>query len=176
MPTIPDAITPNVERARCALLNKTGSVFWIGVGRRTAWSDENAPPDPDPTAVAIEEPIVYVRAAFVRLAKTVTIHEDVVHLGQKYAWVADADAITQGARWLYIKAELNPGLDGQPYHAFRQVGIFNNLVPATGHETDDWLAPANGASPGAIVYLCNVIARDLVEGRTEAVPVMREFR
>lgn len=171
-----NAKTSYVSRARNAWLNKTESTYWFGIGRTAAWTDENDPPTVPDDYTAIDTPIVYVKASLVKLAKIVVSGEDIIHNGVKYAWVADEDALTELARFLYCYCELTPGVGGQPYGTFRQTALYTDLVPATGHESDLWLAPANVEDVGNICYLANHIAVVLVESVTRAVPVMREFR
>lgn len=169
------AVTTYSARARRALLHKTNSTYWVSIGRTTAWDDEDNPPDPSPSAAAIEEPIIYVAPTQVSLCKVVTSGEDVTHLGTKYEFVADLDAIDEGARYLYLLARFDP-TSGQPYDTFRQVALYSNLVPGTGHESDSWLAPANVSSAGLLEYLDNDVATIMTDTRLEVIEIMIEFR
>ena len=169
------AVTTYAGRARRALLHKQNSTYWISIGRTTAWDDEENPPDPSPSASTIEEPIIYVTPTTVSLAKVVTSGEDITHLGTKYEFVADGNAIAEGARYLYLLARFDP-TSGQPYDTFRQVALFSNLVPASGHESDSWLAPANVSSEGLLEYLDNDVSTIMTETRLEVIEIMIEFR
>lgn len=169
------AVTTYASRARRALLHKMSSTYWISIGRTTAWDDEENPPDPSPSASTIEEPIIYVTPTTVSLAKVVTSGEDITHLGTKYEFVADGNAIAEGARYLYLLARFDP-TSGQPYDTFRQVALFSNLVPASGHESDSWLAPANVSSEGLLEYLDNDVSTIMTETRLEVIEIMIEFR
>ena len=111
----------------------------------------------------------------VSLAKVVTSGEDITHLGTKYEFVSDGNAIAEGARYLYLLARFDP-TSGQPYDTFRQVALFSNLVPASGHESDSWLAPANVSSEGLLEYLDNDVSTIMTETRLEVIEIMIEFR
>jgi len=169
------AVTTYQGRARRGLLHKTNSTYWVAIGRTTAWDNEKNPPDPSPTASTIEEPVVYVTPTQVTLCKVVSTGEDVTHLGTKYEFVDDVDAIDEGARFLYMLARFDP-TSGQPYDTFRQVALFSNLVPATGHESDSWLAPANVSDEGLLEYLDNDVATIMTDTRLEVIEIMIEFR
>jgi hypothetical protein len=147
----------------------------MAIGRTTAWDDEANPPDPSPTASAIEEAIVYVTPTQVSLCKVVSTGEDVTHLGTKYAFVADDDAVDEGARFLYMLGRFDP-TSGQPYATFRQVALYSNLVPETGHESDSWLAPANVSDAGLLEYLDNDVSTIMTDTRLEVIEIMIEFR
>lgn len=139
--------------ARRALIIKQNSTFWIGVGRTTPWDDENDPPD-ETRLDELTEPIIFVRAWNVSLCKPVLADGDVVYRGQHYAFVSDARAVDEMARFIYMVAELHPA-QGQPYGTYRQRAIMTNLVPAVGHENDLWLAPANVLDQGVTELLEN---------------------
>ena len=64
------------------------STFWMGIGRTTAWTTENAPPSGSVSATTIEEPIVYAKAEIVSLCKTIASNPDVTVRGQGYKYVA----------------------------------------------------------------------------------------
>jgi hypothetical protein len=147
----------------------------MAIGRTTVWDDEENPPDPSPTASAIEEPIVYVTPSQVSLCKVVSTGEDVTHLGTKYAFVADEDAVDEGARFLYMLGRFDP-TSGQPYATFRQVALYSNLVPGTGHESDSWLAPANVSDAGLLEYLDYDVSTIMTDTRLEVIEIMIEFR
>ncbi len=168
-------VTSYGGRARRALLHKDNSVYWVGIGRTTSWTNEASPPAAAPGTTSIEEPICFVKPQMVSLVKPVNSGEDITVLGQKYAYVADENAVAQGARFLYIMAKFDPTL-GQPYGNFRQVGVTSDLVPATGYDTASWLDPANVDSPGLLEYLHNDAVTNMSLSRQEVIEIIIEFR
>lgn len=169
------AVTTYIGRARRALLHKDNSTYWVAIGRTTAWDDENVPPAAEPGATDIEEAICFVQPQTVSLCKAVNEAGDFTHLGQQYSYVSDEDAIAEAARFLYILAKFDPTL-GQPYGEFRQTGVFVNLVPATGYETAQWLAPAHVADRGILEYLDNDIKTTMATNRQEIIEIVIAFR
>lgn len=169
------AVTTYASRSRRALLHKQNSTFWVCVGRTTAWDDEQVPPDPSPSDSAITEPIVYVAPTTVSLCKVVSSGEDITHLGTKYEFVADEDAVDENARFLYIMARFDPTV-GQPFDTFRQIALYSNLTPVAGHESDSWLAPANVSDEGLLEYIDNDVATVMAITRLEVIEIMIEFR
>lgn len=160
-----------------ALRKKTLDVFWFALGRTTAWANEAQPPDESAGAHAIDEPICYVLADVVSLCTPVESGGDVQVDGQEYAFVADVDAYTEGARFLYIHADFNveesPGL---PYAGFRQHGLYSGLTPAAGHEADVWLAPVNVQDPGQLEYYRNHPVASFGPGDPREVKLILESR
>ena len=168
-------VTTYQGRARRALLHKQNSVYWVAIGRTTPWENEAAPPEPQPGSAQLEEPIIYVRPTNVSLCRIVSSGEDISHLGTKYAFVSDAQAIEQNARFMYIFARFDPTA-GQPYNDFRQIAVFSNLEPAANHDGDSWLAPAHVEREGLLEFLAHDIVTIMANTRLEVVEVMLEFR
>jgi len=167
--------TTYIGRVLRALQFKTENELWGAIGRTTAWTDEADPPD-DPVDVAtIEEPIVYVKALLVGLAKTVSTGADITINGQGYAYVDDADAYDEDARFLIVDVVFDPAVQSV-YGNFRQIGIFANLIPATGHESDEFLIPANVSDEGVLVYVHNDTVTTMASDRQEEVKIALEFR
>jgi hypothetical protein len=169
------ATTTYKSRARRALLLKDNSTFWGAIGRVTAWDNEASPPDPSPASTAVEETICYVQASLVALCTPVDDDEDVTVLGQKYAYVADEDAIDEGARFIYVKVIFDPSA-GQPYDTFRQIGLFSDLVPSAGYESETWLAPENVDSSGLLEYLSNEQSTNMSTSKKEIIEIVIENR
>lgn len=170
-------ITTYDGRIQRALNMKNGNDLWVAVGRTTAWTNESSPPDEDPATTAIDEAIVYVQPGVISLAKTVASGEDVEVGGQKYAFVADGNAFTEEARYLYIKGVFDPDSNpGQPAANFRQHGLYSGLTPAAGHETEQWLAPADVSDAGLLEYYENHTVKSLGAGESREIHIVIEFR
>jgi hypothetical protein len=168
-------VTSYKGRARRALLHKTNSTYWCAIGRTTVWTDEENPPAADPTATDIDEAICFVKPSLISLCKIVQSGEDFTHLGTKYAYVSDQNALTENARFLYLVSRFDPSA-GQPYDDYRQVAIFSDLVPDQGHELDSWLAPADVTDPGLLEYIDNDTVVTMASDRLGVIEIMIEFR
>lgn len=168
-------VTTYKGRARRALLHKQNSVYWVGIGRTTPWENEAAPPDPQPGLASLEEPIIYVKPTNVSLCRIVTSAEDVTHLGTKFAFVSDDNAVEENARFLYIFARFDPTA-GQPYGDFRQIAVFSGLAPDEDHVGDSWLSPANVTQEGLLEFIAHDIVTVMAPTRLEVVEIMLEFR
>ncbi len=151
---------------RNALWRKQSFSYWVGIGRTTAWPNEAVPPAHPTTNDDIEEPIVYVQPDIVSLCMPVSSGEDFTINGQGYALVADVDAYTEMARWIYVKALFKPSL-GQPYADYRQKAIFSGLTPKGGYESETWLAPANVLDVGLVEYTHNSTVRTFGGGEVK---------
>lgn len=159
-----------------ALQFKTYTTIWCAIGRTTAWVDEETPPQEDPTAHDIEEVIAYVKPYHTSIAKPVLTGEDVSINGLLYAFVADEDALAdQDARFLYIAGEFNPN-SGTAYGNFRQIAVYADLVPDTGHMADDWLNPADVSDPGTLCYLHNDTVTAMSPTRRQVIELVLEFK
>lgn len=179
------AVTTYMGRAHRAVLHYSDSVaiteltpyrtYWVGIGRTTPWTVELAPPSPSVAAVALEEPIVYVKAETVSLCKTVNSNPNVTVRGQGYQYVSIGDAISEFARFIYVKTRFDPS-ETQPYATFRQIAVFSRLVPTSGHLADEWLAPASVEDIGYCEYLENNAPTVMNLNRQEIVQVIIEFK
>ena len=139
-------------RARRALIYKTNSQWWGAIGGITPWANGDTPPSWTPNAGAVDTPIVYVRPSALSLAVPVASGGAVTVGSQQFNLIADANALEQEARFLYFAFRFDPTV-GMPVANYRIFGIFTQLVPALGHENDQWLAPANVVSLGSLEYL-----------------------
>ena len=167
--------TTYVGRILRALQFKTDNELWGAIGRTTAWDDEADPPDDPITSTTIEEIIGFVKAGVVGLAKAVESNEDVTINGQKYTYVDDVDAYDEDARYLILIVRIVPS-DGHPYGNFRQIGIYANLVPTTGHESDVYLVPGDVSDAGTLVYVHNDTITTMSPIREEEIKIALEFR
>ena len=158
-----------------ALQFKTDNEIWGAIGRTTAWDSEVLPPDDPVDTTTVEEPIVYVKAGLVSLAKIVETGEDISINLQGYAYVDDVDAYDEDARFLIIVVTFDPLLS-HPYGNFRQMGLFANIMPTTGHELDLFLIPEHVSNEGVLVYIHNDTVTTMSAVRQEEVKIALEFR
>jgi hypothetical protein len=133
------------------------NILWIGLGRPTAW-DGGVKPIPD-NDVGLVDPILYQKADTAVMVRAVTIDDD-----YDYTWYSSSqtyyfkritsdEAIAGNDRWIYISTTFLPGVLSLPEFTYRAVGYFHNLTPATGHENDTSLLPANVTNVGNILLL-----------------------
>jgi hypothetical protein len=167
--------TTYTGRVLRALQFKTNNELWGAIGRTTAWDNEADPPDDPVSATTIEEPIVYVKAALVTLSKIVSTDAHIIINSQGYAYVDDEDAYDEDARFLIVDVMFDPVVE-QVYGNFRQIGLFANLTPTTGHESDDFLIPADVSDEGVLVYVHNDTVTTMAADRQEEVKIALEFR
>jgi hypothetical protein len=165
---------PYVGRIIRALQFKQQNEFWGAIGRTTAWVNESVPPDFSLSATNIDEPIVYVKASIVSLAAIVQSGENIIINGNKYAYVSDANAYANDARYLVLVFTVDPAL-GHPVANFRQIGFFANLIPITGHTADLYLLPANVSSVGKMIYIHNDTITTMASNRQEEIKIALEF-
>lgn len=128
-----------------------GDSTWAVIGKSSAWPNEAAPPTPDETLTALDEPILAVKASvFLVVEDDVNgsfefndINGNII----KYrAFATNADAITAGSTLVLLRANtLGGNID---VAAFREVGFVTDLIPATGFESETLLTPDQVANWG----------------------------
>jgi len=162
-------VNGHVNRAN-DFYNKT---VWFGIGRTTAWADENNPPAPDPTLTAVEEIIGYKKASEVSF---IVPDEggSVEFRGSTWTKVTQGNAFTSGARWIYVKAELL--YTELPVDvSFREYGLFTNLVPASGYEAATALLPANVSNTGVMELISFQTKITRQSSQKETLEIIIEF-
>lgn len=155
-------VTTYGGRVKKALAMKNGDQLWMAIGRTTPWANETSPPSPTPGSTDIEEAICFVQPSQVSLCKEVDettynglpSDQRATIAGLFFEFVADVDAYTENARFLYIRGIFDPSL-GHPVDVFRQVGVFSGLIPAAGYEAATYLSPDNVDDRGLLEYIEN---------------------
>jgi len=130
---------------------------YVSFGKTTSWPDDAIPPDPDPLAILIAEPVGYKK-----VTKNVLVVPDVAGpieiYGLNWREVAGVDAYTESARHVWIQGQLN--YDEFPTNiSYRQLGIFTGLVREAADELANpgktALLPAVVDDPGILEYIYN---------------------
>jgi len=154
---------------------KNQHTLWIAVGRTTAWTDEQNPPDEDLTTTDIDEIQGFKKADTVSLCVP-DANGTIEFNGQKYRLVDDADAYTEVARYLYISAALR--YDQFPVVTFRQTAVYVDTVPAAGYEDNDILVPGGGqvSDNGKLYYYYNHPPRYRDASGVDIIEVVIELR
>lgn len=145
---------------------KTNHEFWFVLGQTGDWVAEPSPDAFAPGDTTIATPIVAIKPSVLSLCREVSqvdyeallesqrasvVIEGVTHY---FAFVEDANYLTEYARFLYMHAIYSTPL-GHPSPSteeFRQYSVFVDLVPAAGYEDADWLAPGNIDDYGILAY------------------------
>jgi len=146
----------NDGNVRILKLMKDNLTFWFAVGRTSSWSDDNNPPAESVTTEMIDEIQGLKRVDNIQFVK-----EDpagnIIFKDKRYSVVAEEDIYVQDAVWLYFSAWLL--FDKFPVVTFRQTALLVDVIPASGHETDDPLLPANVSSFGKMIAYVNHVPR-----------------
>lgn len=142
------------------ILDLKNKNLWVELGRpSTPWPNENIPPSPVPGAADVETPYLYLKGTFKTLCRPAATDQEYEAAGansvmigsSKYIFIADADAYTESARWLFVKVTVDVA-NGHPAGTYRQVRLFGELEAALGHESETWLLPGNVTSPGKRIW------------------------
>ena len=135
-----------------ALDLKNNHTAWVVVGQTTPWANEENPPDVDLSTTDINEIQGAKRCNIVSLCVP-DASGTIEFQGQKYRLVSDSEAYSQGARWVYFRADLK--YDQFPVVTYRQTALYIDLVPASGYEGYDVLYPTQIESNGILYYYKN---------------------
>lgn len=152
-----------------------GHTFWFGIGQNTTpWTNEANPPDEDDTVEILTEPIGYERVIasdvfLVKLAET----GEILFEDNYYTYVSEANAYTEGARWMYCRAEFVG--NKHPLVSFRQYGLYIDLVPGTGYEAYYTLLPSQVDDPGMLVTYSNCLAHPREATKREFLETIIQF-
>lgn len=149
----------------------TGTLF-IGIGKSSAWSNDNAPPTPDVNSTGIVEAIGY---------KQVDVKEFVVqdpsgnieYLGQTWKILSAEDAATQNSRWIYVKAQIN--YTELPTTTYRQIGIFSGLQKQSSASGKSALLPAEVANVGVLEVIDNTTPNTRSVNQKDTICYILEF-
>ena len=128
---------------------------WIGIGRTTAWDDEENAPDPSNAALALDEIVGLVKPASLQMVVPATDGE-IEMFAQKFHALTppyDIDTlIAAGARWVYVPAWLM--YDQFPVVTYRQNGVYSG-VEHTGEPGAVILLPGQVTSYGQLEVITN---------------------
>lgn len=149
-------ITTYYGRIHRGINFKNNNELWLAIGRTTAWADDANPPAESNTTTDIDEIKGFVKITNKSMCYEVASGGDVTVLGQDYNFSSDANAYTNNARFLYLKGIISSTeFVEDPTYEYRQVGIYSNLVPASGHSGELSLDPANVSDNGILEYYSN---------------------
>lgn len=154
------------------LIDKEG--LWFALGRTSPWIDENKPPDPDNTASSVEEVIGYKKAALVTFVRKDPDAGTIIYLGERYTPITDADAASENAILILIKALIE--YTELPATTTRQLGIFHGLQRAASVSADAVaLTPSQVSDPGVLDIIDNTIPNTRAEYQRDEYSYMLQF-
>lgn len=153
------ALLTNKQRVLNALNTKAQSNLYIGIGRTTAWDDENNPDVPSVTDTEIEE-LIYIKKIGVKhLVVLDAVTPDVEVAGNSYRYVSDNDVYDENAYFLYVSASFDYVNVCPTSVTFRQIGLLLDPKDSEGDllEDEEYLAAAV-TDQGKLLYIDNRIA------------------
>lgn len=151
------------QRVFNALSVKSENNLYIGIGRTTAWADENNPDSPSTLATEIEELIYIKKVGVKQLVIRNDSSPDVQVAGYGYSYVLDANAYTELAYRLYLSISIDYDDIAPTTTTFRQIGLLLDPTDSEGKLlTDIEYLVASVNSQGKLLYLNNrvVVSRD----------------
>jgi hypothetical protein len=107
--------------------NKDSIYFCIG--RTTQWPDEQSPPELLPSVTDVTE-IIGFKKVEVKQLVIPDANGTIVYHNSKWSSVIPSNALSAGAKWVYVKTVIQ--YSDLPVGYYRQVGLYSNLIPATG--------------------------------------------
>ncbi len=150
-------------------------IFMV-IGRVTPWQDEAIPPAADMNATTIEEIVAYKKVTDKQLVipTTDTTGNIITWRGGNYKIVPTENAMTEGAHWVYIKAEI--AFEELPATTFRQIGVCTGLVRKGGVDPNKTiLSPSDVQSIGYLELIENRKPISHNIDTTEIIQYIREF-
>lgn len=156
------------------------NTVWIGIGRTTAWTEENSPPAPSLTAMSVEEVVGLTLPEAKKLAVPDNVNGTITILGQKWRILEPPyddleELVDLGARYAYVAGWLM--YDQFPVVTFRQEAVLVGVQLAEGVPPgSDVLLPAQVASYGYPVVITNRIPYQRKVEQKEFIEFMIEWR
>lgn len=168
------AIATNNSRVYASLqLRAKEASTYLVIGKTSAWTNEDAPPQADPNTTTLQEVVGYKKVTKMSLCRPfvegeTTTLPTVTYGAKKYVLVPDAQAYTQKAMMVYIEAEIVG--EELPLGTYRQVGIHTDVTPKSG-VTKKALLPTEVSSTGVLQFFEN----RKQQNRTADVTVREKF-
>lgn len=174
MPTI----IPDVSRAGRAVDFVNNTNVWIGLGRTTAWDNEENPPTPLSSDTTLDEPVLYKQATAVIVEEDSSSGTILVYQGEtlkKYSTVATSAAITAGVSSVYVTVTFFDTDFTAAATTYRQTGIFSSLIASAGYTAETTLIPDEVAYPGVLEWKLNHEVITVQSAQVDLVQVVLTF-
>jgi len=145
-------IIPNLRGTSIGKSIIASNVF-VGVGRTTPWENEEQPPSPTSDITELEELILYKRPD--RLSFVIPDSEgNIVVRGQNYKAITIEEAYDVQSQLVLVQINFTVTDFGGEAN-YRQIGVFNHVIPKEGKENKTILLPAEIANPGYPLHIIN---------------------
>lgn len=174
MPTM----IPSISRTGRAVDFANNTNIWIGLGRTTAWDDEENPPTPSSSATTLDEPVLYKKANVVMVEEDSAEGTILVYQGEilkKYSTIATSSAITAGISSVYVTTTFFDTDFESPSITYRQTGIFSSLIAAEGYSADTTLTPDKVEYAGVLEWILNHEVVTVQSAQVDLVQVVLTF-
>lgn len=147
--------------------------LFIGIGKQTPWANESLPPVPLMTDDLLE-PVGYKK---VETRGMVIPDEagDIIYRGQRWRIVPLEDAISLGARWVYMACWIS--YDELPVNvSYRQLACIKGVVPIAGLPSGQYtFLPSQVSNVGITEILSNEVPTYRSIDKREKLAIIAEF-
>ena len=170
-------ITTYSGRIHRGIVFKNANDLWLAIGRTTPWTNETNPPVESESTTNLTELKGFRKITNKSMCYTVSSGlGDINVLGQDYKFCSDNDAYSNDARFVYLRGEIfNSDFIENPTFSYRQIGIYSNLTPATGHEGSLVLDPGYVTDNGVLEYYSNEQPIERRDDRNDVFEIVLEF-
>ena len=174
------AIKTNMGSVSRALDFYNKDEIFFCIGKTSPWPDEENPPEPDADST-IEGAIGYKRHEF----KYLVVPYDggdtpdgtvIIDYGPDSKWkaVPAGSAVDEKAMWVYVETTINA--EDFPLGDYRQVGLYTNLVRASGVDSNKTtLLPSEVEDPGLLEIIDNRVKVTRLEDTRENLSFIIKF-
>lgn len=144
--------------------------FYLVIGKTSAWSDEQSPPQPKENTTTLEEVVGYKKCKKVALVRPATPSDSskpkISYGNKEWVEVSSENAIKEGAKYVYLLAEVVG--EELPLGTYRQVGFTTDLQSSSGKQN---LRPEEVQDAGTLIFYDN----KQFQNRTAQTTITEEF-
>jgi hypothetical protein len=149
------------------------SNLYMGIGRTTAWPDEENPPEPADDSTSIEE-CLYLKKLIEKRLVIQDYNGELEFNGIYYTEVAEEDAYTQEAVSLFMRTTVHYG-DISTSITYRQTGVTADPQKNSVILTGDSYLPAEWDDQGILHYISNYEKVQRDDSQSEQLAVLLDF-
>lgn len=177
-PTMPkDTTSFNYIRAKYAR-DFAGGTYWFCLGRKdTDWQNDDNPPD-STVGTRVYEVLGYRKANYQTICVPDQVNGTITWRNLKLLPVASSNMFRkfngQFPRWALIQTTITTSeLPTGKY--FRQIALYQDLVPKAQWDSYEYLTPSQVESPGNLIYVTNLSEVFRLTNQIEEISVLLEF-